>query len=90
MSTALTYLNPERHRLNLTIRPNVLVQRVVFEGNRAIGVAVESGGDQFTLEADEIILSSGAIASPQLLMLSGVGPREHLRGIRGAALDHVR
>jgi choline dehydrogenase len=79
MSTALTYLNPERHRLNLTIRPNVLVQRVVFEGNRAIGVAVESGGDRFTLEADEIILSSGAIASPQLLMLSGVGPREHLR-----------
>jgi len=81
MSTALTYLNPERHRLNLTIRPNVLVQRVVFEGNRAIGVAVKSGGDQFTLEADEIILSSGAIASPQLLMLSGVGPREHLRGM---------
>ena len=81
MSTALTYLNPERHRLNLTIRPKVLVKRVIFEGNRAIGVAVESGGDQFTLEADEIILSSGAIASPQLLMLSGVGPKDHLRSM---------
>ena len=78
MSTALTYLNPQRHRLNLTIRPNALAHRILFDGKRAIGVEVASGGERFTVEGEEIILSSGAIASPQLLMLSGVGPRGEL------------
>ena len=79
MSTALTYLNDCRHRLNLTIRPNVQVHQVLFSGKRATGVAVESQGERFVVEGSEIILSAGAIASPQLLMLSGVGPEEHLR-----------
>ena len=78
-STSLGYLNPSRHRLNLTLRPNCAVRRVLFDGNRAIGLEVESGGEIFNVEGDEIILSGGAIASPQLLMLSGVGPAEHLR-----------
>ncbi len=78
-STALGYLNPSRHRLNLTLRPNCTVRRVVFEGNRAVGLEVESGGEVFSVEGEEIILSGGAIASPHLLMLSGVGPAEHLR-----------
>ncbi len=78
-STSLGYLNPSRHRLNLTLRPNCAVRRVLFDGNRAIGLEVESGGETFNVEGDEIILSGGAIASPQLLMLSGVGPAEHLR-----------
>ena len=77
-STALGYLNLARHRLNLTIRPNATVQRLIFDGNRATGVEIESGGDKFIAEANEIILSSGAIGSPQILMLSGVGPREQL------------
>ena len=81
MSTAITYLDACRHRLNLTIRANVTVQRVVFDGNQATGVNVESGGKSFTIEGDEIILSAGAIASPQLLMLSGVGPAEELRAL---------
>ena len=80
-STALGYLDPARHRLNLTIRPNCTVHRIVFEGNRATGVVVESGGDIFTVEAEQIVLSGGAIASPQLLLLSGVGPGEHLRSL---------
>ena len=67
-----------RHRLNLTIRPNVMVRRIEFDGVRAAGVLVESDGDLFTVHGDEIILSAGAIGSPQLLMLSGVGPAEHL------------
>ncbi|MDE2937724.1 MAG: mycofactocin system GMC family oxidoreductase MftG [Chloroflexota bacterium] len=78
MSTALTYLNDCRHRLNLTIRPNVQVRRVVFEGKRATGVEVMSGDEVFVVEGEEIILSAGAIASPQLLMLSGVGPSRRL------------
>ncbi|MEK7806670.1 MAG: GMC oxidoreductase, partial [Chloroflexota bacterium] len=80
-STALGYLNPGRHRLNLTIRPNCTVQRLVIEGNRVTGVEVESGGERFTVEGDQIILSAGAIGSPQILMLSGVGPAAHLRSL---------
>jgi choline dehydrogenase len=78
MSTALTYLNPARHRINLTCRGKVTVRRIRFEGKRAVGVETESGGETFTVEGEQIILSGGAIASPQVLMLSGVGPAQHL------------
>ena len=78
LSTALGYLNLARHRLNLTIRPNCTVHRILFEGNRATGVQVESGGETFVVEADEIVLSSGTIGSPHILMLSGVGPADQL------------
>ena len=83
MSTALTYINPIRHRLNLSVRANVFVRRIMFDGNRATGVEVDSGGETFVVEGDEIILSAGAIGSPHLLMLSGVGPASQLdaRGI---------
>jgi len=82
MSTALTYLSPCRHRLNLIVKPNALVKRVVFNGKRATGLEVESGGETYVVEGEEIILSAGAIASPQLLMLSGVGPAAQLRQLR--------
>ncbi len=78
MSTALTYLHAARHRLNLTIKSDALVRRVLFESKRATGLEVESGGDIFQVAGAEIILSAGAIASPQLLLLSGVGPQDHL------------
>jgi len=78
MSASLAYLNPSRHRLNLTIKANVLAHRVVFEGDRAVGVEVASGGEKFTVEGSEIILCAGGIATPQLLLLSGVGPAAHL------------
>lgn len=77
-STALGYLDLARHRLNLTIRPNCQVVRLRFEGKRAVGVEVESGGETFCLEAGEVILSAGAVGSPQLLLLSGVGPSPQL------------
>ena len=78
MSTALTYINPNRHRLNLTIRANVLVRRILFEGTKAMGVEVESGGEVFTVQGESIVLCAGSVASPHILMLSGVGPAEHL------------
>ena len=78
-STAIGYLTPARHRLNLTIRPNCTTRRIIFEGKKAVGVEVESGGEIFTAEADQIILSSGAIGSPQIMLLSGVGPATHLQ-----------
>ncbi len=81
MSMALNYLDMARHRLNFTIRGNVVARRIIFEGKRAVGVEAESGGEVFTVEGNEIIVSSGAVASPQLLMLSGVGPAAHLRSL---------
>tara|TARA_B100000959_G_scaffold130272_1_gene136664 strand:- start:2786 stop:4342 length:1557 start_codon:yes stop_codon:yes gene_type:complete len=81
MSVALTYLSMARHRLNLTIRGEVLVRQVRFDGTKAIGVQVESQGDVFDLDAEEVILCGGAINSPQLLMLSGIGPSKHLKSI---------
>ncbi len=78
MSSVLAYLNPARHRLNLTVRGSAAVHRVVFDGTRAVGVEAESGGETFTVEGEEIVLCAGGVASPQLLMLSGVGPAERL------------
>ncbi len=81
MSMALTHLNPNRHRLNFTIRSHVLATRILFDGNKATGVQVESGGERFVVEGDKIVLCAGAVASPQLLMLSGVGPADHLKSL---------
>jgi len=77
-STALGYLGQCRHRLNLTIRPNCMVHRILFDANRAVGIVVNSGAEMFTVEGEHIVLSAGAVGSPQLLMLSGVGPAGHL------------
>ena len=78
MSMALTHIEPNRNRLNLTIKANVQVMRIVFSGNRATGLEVESGGERFLVEGDQITLCAGAVGSPQLLMLSGIGPRDQL------------
>ncbi len=83
MSTAITHLNPVRHRLNLTVKGNVFVRRVLFDSGstgspRTVGVEVESGGEIFTVEADQVVLSAGALKSPHMLMLSGIGPRDQL------------
>ena len=81
ISTALGYLDMSRHRLNLTIRANCTTNRIIFKGKRAVSVEVESGGENFLAEAEEIILCGGAVGSPQLLLLSGVGPADHLRSL---------
>ena len=78
MSAAITHLNPMRHCLNLTVRGGVFVRKVLFEGSKAVGVEAESGGEVFTLEGDRVVLSAGAIRSPQMLMLSGIGPKDEL------------
>lgn len=76
------YLNPILHRKNLKIIKNSLVTKVLIrpESKKAYGVEVERGSKKFTFRASkEVIISAGAINSPQLLMLSGVGPKQHLR-----------
>jgi len=78
MSAALTHLNPMRHRLNLTVRGGVFVRKVLIKDMKAFGVEVESGGEVFNVEAERVVLSAGALKSPHLLMLSGIGPKDQL------------
>ena len=83
-STAVGYLRPAQKRPNLSIRTHARTERVLFDGHRAIGVDYRHGGRLTRAEGGEVILCGGAINSPQLLMLSGIGPADHLRahGIR--------
>ncbi len=85
VSTAIGYLGPARHRLNLTIRGGCLVKRVVIENGRAVGVEVAVGGEAQQVYGKHITLSAGAVASPAILMRSGIGPRAELErhGIAG-------
>jgi choline dehydrogenase len=78
-STLTGYLNPARGRPNLTVAAGALACRVVLDGGRASGVVVETGCRTETVRGREIILCAGAIGSPHLLMLSGVGPAGRLR-----------
>jgi choline dehydrogenase len=87
ISMALAYLAPARHRLNLTIKGNIMVRRILFDGRRAVGVEVESGGERFTVEGEQIVLSGGAIGSPHVLLLSGVGPAAQLQSV-GVPMVH--
>ena len=101
-SAARAYLHPALSRVNLTLRTRAMVTRLVISGNRASGVAYTHGGESHTVEAErEVILSGGAINSPQTLMLSGIGPADHLRehgievrcdlpGVGRNLQDHVR
>jgi len=76
-STAVAYLRPVRERANLEVRTGALVARVVIERGRATGVQLQ--GQSAPIEAGEVVLCGGAVNTPQLLMLSGVGPADHLR-----------
>jgi choline dehydrogenase len=75
MSSAVAYLGPARGRANLSIRARTMVRRVLVADGRATGVDVETDGKRAVLRADEIILAAGAIGSPHLLLLSGIGPQ---------------
>ncbi len=78
-SAAVAYLHPAAERPNLTVMPYMHVNRVLFDGTRAVGVEASRLGEAQELRAErEVILCGGAYNSPQLLMLSGVGPAEHL------------
>jgi len=77
-STAVCFLDPVRARENLTVITNAHATGIVLDGDRAKGVRVRVGGSEQVIEAREIILAGGAIGSPQLLLLSGIGPRAEL------------
>ena len=79
-NAARSYLHPVRQRRNLTVRTRSVCRRLVIENGRCAGVEYRKGGELHRAEARcEVILSAGAIASPRLLMLSGIGPADALR-----------
>ena len=99
-STARTYLRSAQQRDNLKVVCNALAGRILFDGARAIGVEAQVNGQLQQFMADEIVLCGGAINSPQLLMLSGVGPadeltsqgitvRHELPGVGSNLMDHL-
>lgn len=102
MSAAKAYLAPARQRENLAIFTETQARRVVFESGRAVGVEVSAGGAVRIIRARRgVILSAGAVQSPHLLMLSGIGPAAHLRekgigvhvdspGVGGNLQDHLQ
>jgi choline dehydrogenase len=78
-STAVGYLRPAMRRPNLRVITEALTEKILFEGRRAVGISFRRGGETWTAHAArEIIVCGGAINSPQLLMLSGIGPEAHL------------
>lgn len=79
-STSERFLKPAMSRPNLRVESSALAHRILFEGSRAVGVSYEQRGEMKEARAGrEVILSGGAFNSPQLLLLSGVGPAEELR-----------
>ena len=81
-STSLAYLRPAMKRRNLTVVTETQAERILFEGTRATGVLLRRGGESFAVNARrEVVLSGGSVNSPQLLMVSGVGPADALAAL---------
>ena len=79
-SVDAAYLEPVRHRDNLDVETGAFATRIVVQGEQATGVTYRRGGHEITATASrEVLLCGGAVNSPQLLMLSGIGPASHLR-----------
>jgi choline dehydrogenase-like flavoprotein len=78
ISSAVAYLEPARGRPNLTIMPSTTVDRVRFDGTRAVGVDVIRNGVKESIEGGSVVLSAGAVGTPTILLRSGVGPAAEL------------
>jgi choline dehydrogenase-like flavoprotein len=100
-NAAFAYLDPARERPNLAIMPDALVDRLSFEGDRAIGTIVRVGGHELEIHADVVVLAAGTYGSPAILLRSGVGPaddladlsvdlRADLPGVGRNLIDHPR
>jgi choline dehydrogenase len=89
-STAVGYLRPAMQRANLNVVTGALTEKILFEDRRAVGVTFRQHDELCTARAArEVILCGGAVNSPQLLMLSGVGPQEHLAGFGIPVVHHL-
>jgi len=99
LSTAIAYLLPARDRPNLTIRPHCLVNRVLFTGDRAVGVEFDVADERYEVRGRRVTLAAGAIGSPAILLRSGIGagsalaelgiePVADLPGVGAGLADH--
>jgi choline dehydrogenase len=89
-STAVGYLRPALQRPNLRVLTEALTERLIVEGGRATGVQFRRGGESLRVRAArEVILCGGAIGSPQILLLSGIGPRDELAALGIPVVQHV-
>lgn len=86
-NSAMTYVAPALSRPNLTVWAETTVERILFSGTTATGVRIRRNGETSDITAGEIVLSAGALATPQLLMLSGIGPQDSLATL-GIPLVH--
>lgn len=90
LSSARAFLHPALKRANLTVLDETMVRRILFDRGRAVGLEIEKNGARSTIAARrEIILCAGATNSPQLLMLSGIGPQDHLREMGIDLVHHL-
>lgn len=90
LSSARAFLHPALGRGNLTVLDETLVRRILFDRGRAVGLEIEKDGARRTVSARrEIILCAGATNSPQLLMLSGIGPQDHLKDMGIDLVHHL-
>lgn len=100
-TTALGYLTPARHRNTVTLLADTVARRLVMERGRAVGVEIERAGGTEIVRADRVIVATGTVASPLLLMRSGIGPRDELSrlgidvvvdlpGVGANLIDHPR
>jgi choline dehydrogenase len=89
-STSRAYLDVARKRSNLSVRTRALTDRIVIEGSRAVGVEYLAAGTRHRLRADrEVLLCGGAIASPQILLRTGIGPAAELEALGIPVLQHL-
>ncbi len=89
-STAVGYLRPAMQRANLRVVTGALTEKILFEGRRAVGVTFHREGRlSGARAAREVILCGGAVNSPQLLMLSGIGPEQHIREFSVPVVHHL-
>jgi choline dehydrogenase len=89
INTAVAYLSCARTRPNLVIHDNCVARRLLFDGARATGVIALCDHREHTISADAIILSAGAIGSPHLLLLSGIGPEDDVRRMGIPSVAHL-
>ena len=89
LSAARAYLHPVLKRKNLTLKTLAQVNKIQFEGNRAVGVEFKRGRKKHVVKGTEIISCGGAFNSPQLLQLSGIGDQEHLESLGIPVVKHL-
>lgn len=88
-SAAAAYLHPIKSRINLKTQNKVLARRILFDGKKAVGIEYEKDSEVTRVYGEEIILSGGAVNSPQLLMLSGIGNADELRKFDIPVVQHL-